>query len=131
MKKLHPAVWSIVIALLLIFTMVHAAEWVKLGGKLVRHSVDRDVILVGADEGTFTAIKMTVKRAGIHLLDMKVHFVNGDVFDVQVRKLIPRAGETRVIDLPGKNRRIEKVVFWYKTPKTKAMAAKIRLWARR
>lgn len=120
-----------VLILLLVITSLYGADWVKLGMRTAKHSVDRDVILVGEKEGTFTGIKLGVRRAGIHFLDLKVHFMNGDVKDVEIRKLIPAGGETRVIDLPGKNRKIKKVVFWYKTPKKKGKEARVRLWGRR
>lgn len=130
MKKIHQRKWALVVLVFMSFVLLYAANWEKLGMRTVKHSVDRDVILVGAKEGTFTALKFTVKKAGLHFLDMKVHFVNGDVKDVQIRKMIPRGGETRVIDLPGNKRQIEKVVFWYKTPKKNEKAARVRLWGR-
>jgi hypothetical protein len=123
--------WFFVIALILNVTNIHAATWKKLGTRTVKHSTDRDVIHVGAKKGTFTAIKLTVKKASVHFIDMKVYFENGDVKDVQIRKLIPRGGETRVIDLPGQNRKIKKVVFWYKTRLKNQKKAKVRLWGRR
>lgn len=131
MRNHYQIVWAVIIILLLSLTSVFAADWEKLGARKVKHGVDRDVILVGADEGTFTALKLKVRKAGIHLMDMKVHFMNGKVMDVKIRKLIPKGGETRVIDLPGKNRKIEKVVFWYKTLKKRDKAATVRLWGRR
>ena len=130
MRNLSQIAWAVIIILLLSLTSVFAADWEKLGARKVQHKADRDVILVGAKEGTFTAIKLVVRKAGIHLMDMKVHFVNGDVMDVKVRKLIPKNGETRVIDLPGKDRKIEKVVFWYETPKKRAKLGTVRLWGR-
>ena len=130
MRRHNLTAWLILITLFMFSSAVQAAKWEKLGARTVKHGVDRDVILVGAKEGTFTAIKLAVNRAGIHMLDMKVHFVNGDVMDVEIRKFIPKNGETRVIDLPGKNRRIEKVVFWYKTLAKRDKAATVRLWGR-
>lgn len=130
MRKQSQMVWFLVFALSLLFTVAQAGDWEKLGTRTVKHSVDRDVIPVGAKEGTFTAMKLVVQKAGIHFLDMKVYFVNGDVMDVEIRSFIPKGGETRVIDLPGESRRIEKVVFWYKTFKKNEKAARVRLWAR-
>ena len=122
------------ILLISVFVCVHmaqsAAKWERLGARTVKHSVDRDVILVGAKEGAFTAVKLTVKKAGLHFLDMKVHFVNRDVQDVEIRKFIANGGETRVIDLVDKDRRIEKVVFWYKTTNKNERDALVRLWGR-
>lgn len=130
MKKWCRIGWLVVITQLMLITAVQAQKWEKLGARTVKHSVDRDVIAVGAKEGTFTAIKLVVSKAGIHMLDMKVHFMNGDTLDVQIRSFIAKGGETRVIDLPGENRMIEKVVFWYKTLARNEKAAQVRLWGR-
>ncbi|MBN1780789.1 hypothetical protein JW948_06665 [bacterium] len=130
MRKRHIFTWFIVVTLVMMIAAVQAGNWEKLGARTVNYNVDRDVILVGEKEGTFTAIKLAVNKAGIHVLDMKVHFMNGDVMDVEIRSFIPKNGETRIIDLPGKNRMIEKVVFWYKTPAKKGKAARVRLWGR-
>ena len=131
MRYQHRMISGIILSLLLISVSSHARKWEKLGlVRTVNHKLDRDVILVGPGKGPFTALKLTVKDAGLHLLDMKVHFGNGDVQDVEIRKLIPRGGVTRVIDLQGKDRKIKKVIFWYKTPKRKNKQAKVRLWGR-
>ena len=130
MRKQNQIVWVIGISLLMLFNAVQAGNWERLGKRTVKHSVDMDVIPVGEKEGTFTAIKLTVKKAGIHFLDMKIHFLNGDVIDVEIRNFIANGGETRVIDLPGKDRKIEKVVFWYKTFPKKEKAAIVSLYGR-
>lgn len=130
MKRLNRMALLLVIGILICITAAQAGDWKKLGARNVKHRTEKDVILVGAKEGTFKAIKLTVKKSGIHMLDMKVHFVNGDVFDVEIRNFIPAGGETRVIDLPGVNRRIEKVTFWYKSLKKNDKEARIRLWGK-
>ena len=36
----------------------------------------------------------------MHILDMDVHFDNGDKFDVAIKQKFANGGESRVIDLP-------------------------------
>jgi hypothetical protein len=106
-------------------------KWKLLGSREVTFKTERDVIPVGADEGVYKKVKLTVKKSGIHFKDMKVHFANGDIFDVKIRRVIPKGGETRVIDLPGNNRIIKKVVFWYESTKNRKKRAIVRLWGLR
>jgi hypothetical protein len=106
-------------------------KWRLLGVKKVAFVTEKDVILVGAQKGIFKKIKLTVRKSGVHFRDLKVHFVNGSVMDVQIRKIIPAGGETRVIDLPGHNRYIKKVVFWYKSTKRNIKRATVRLFGRK
>jgi hypothetical protein len=103
-------------------------DWKLLGTRTVKLSADRDVIVVGPKEGLFKAIKLTVRKTAVQFMDMKVHFRNGDVIDVQVRTLIPAGGETRVIDLPGANRYIDKVVFWYQSLERNPKKAVVKMW---
>lgn len=110
---------AVVLAALLLPAAVEAAElrnWEKLGEKTVERRAEKDEIVVTAREGRFTAIKLKVRVNGVNFKDLKVHFGDGDVQDVQVRKLIPAGGETREIDLDGNRPRvIRKVSFVYKS----------------
>lgn len=130
MKTNRPLILALV--LMIGFSVLYAQtpEWKLLGTKKVKFKTERDVILVGADEGVFTKIKLTVKKSGIRFKDMKVHFSNGDIVDVKIRRVIPAGGETRVIDLPGKKRSIKKVVFWYTSTKKNSKRATVRLFGR-
>ncbi len=105
-----------------------AADWELLGTRTVERRTDRDEIKVKAKEGTFRAIKLRVRRRGIELKDLKVHFGNGEVHDVLVRRFIPAGGQTRDIDLPGGARAIEKVVFYYQTRGRGRQRAVVELW---
>lgn len=44
---------------------------------------------------------------------MVVHFDNGADTEVEIRDRIRAGGQTRAIDLPGNNRRIDSVEVWY------------------
>lgn len=106
-------------------------KWRLLGVKKVAFLTEKDVIPVGAKKGIFKKIKLTVRKSGVHFRDLKIHFVNGNVVDVKIRKIIPAGGETRVIDLPGNNRYIKKVVFWYKSTKKNIKRATVKLFGRK
>jgi len=128
MKSYRYAVSAFVAMICLTALFARAPEWHLLGTKKVTFKTDRDVIHVGADEGVFKRVKLLVKKSGIHIMDMKIHFLNGDVMDVQVRQIIPAGGETRAIDLPGNNRIIQKVVFWYESTKSGKKRATVFLY---
>ena len=93
--------------------LAHADQWEVLGTRTVSFGADRDTIPVGLT-GTYKKIKLKVTGNAIDMLDLKVHFANGSVQDVAVRKVIPKGGETRVIDLQGANRVIKKITMVYK-----------------
>lgn len=91
--------------------------WELLGRREVDFKVDRDVIPVTVAEGRFKRIRLQVEGNAIDVLDLEVHFGNGEKHDVQVRATIEQGGSTRVIDLPGEARVIKKVVMTYKVAK--------------
>ena len=111
----------------LAFTPTHQ-KWVKLGERTVNHAIDRDEIVVTAREGTFRKIKLKVKHRQVTFRDVKIHYANGDVQDVALRQTIPAGGQTRDIDLEGKNRVITKAVFWYNTTRIRGKRAEVVLW---
>ena len=109
---------------------VYGGDWTVLGSRTVKFSADRDVIPVTGSQGTFKRLKLRVKKSGIRVMDMKVHFGDGSVHDVSIRKFIKAGGETRVIDLPGSARVIRKVVLTYKTKNKRKGGAVVTLWGK-
>lgn len=92
-----------------------AAKWEQLGCKSVGFGIDRDVIKVGRNDGTFSAIKLRVRSAPIEIFDLHVVFANGKRQDIRVRSVIKPGGETRAIDLAGKNRGLDRVELLYRS----------------
>ena len=117
--------------MLLIACASTAADWVFLGERTAAKGGDRDEIRVGAREGAFSKIQLRVRGSALTVQDVKVHYANGDVEDVSIRAHIPAGGESRVIDLTGTDRVIEKVVFWYRTPARARGRATVRLFGSR
>ncbi len=111
---------------------VRADRWVALGERTVNDRVDHDSIAVSGARGDFEAIKLTVRGNPVHILDVKVHYANGRVQDVSIRSVIPAGGESRVIDLTGGDRVIQRVEFWYEAnSRGRGRRAKVHLFGRR
>lgn len=103
--------------------------WRMIGEKQARRSVDRDEMRVRADRA-YSAIRLRVFRAPVEFFRVQIHFRNGGSREIEVRQIIEKGGATRIIDLPGERRFIEKVVFWYKTPALARERATVQVWAR-
>jgi hypothetical protein len=86
--------------------------WELLGTRTVTDKADHDSIAAGG-QGTFRSIKITVQGRAVQFRDVKIHFANGDVQDVALRSVIPAGGESRVIDIDGRDRVLRSVEFWY------------------
>jgi hypothetical protein len=69
--------------------------------------------VVGKKEGVFNAIKIDVGRRGVNFERVVIHFANGGDQEVALRASIPARGESRVIDIDGRNRVIRSIDFWY------------------
>ncbi len=115
--------WLFVISLLILLSgltlMVNAQRggygrerWEYLGQSNVDGARDRDNIRVTA-RGAFQAIQLRVQGGDIEFQRVVVHFENGADSEVDIRDRIRSGGQTRAIDLPGDNRRIDSVEVWY------------------
>lgn len=107
------------------------AKWRFIGDKIVAYGADHDVLHVNNINDHFRQIKFRVTDAPLNIVDVKVYFENGEIFDVSVRSEIRKGGETRVIDLPGGSRRLKKFEFWYSTIGTSKGKARIAVWGKR
>jgi hypothetical protein len=88
--------------------------WVKLGERKVNGRADRDSIAVGRRDGKFSKLTIAVEDDDLELLGMKVHFANGQDFDPQVKHYFRENDKTRVIDLPGDARVIQRIDLTYR-----------------
>lgn len=95
--------------------MPPVSEWEKLGSAKVDFKKDRDEVHVRNDK-YFSAIKFRVTEASINLTSMEVYYENGiSKQTIPVNEVIRSSGESKVIDLKGSSRDIDKIVFVYKT----------------
>ncbi len=106
------------------------ARWDSLGQSFVDGNRDHDNIRVNS-RNTFRAIQLRVQGGDIEFQRVVVHFENGADTEVEIRDRIRAGGQTRAIDLPGDNRRIESVEVWYGKGDWGRRKPNLRLYGRR
>ena len=90
-----------------------SGRWELLGSRTVTDRADHDTLKVGADKGNFTAVKFEVQRRAVAFRRVVIRFRNGDDQKVELRDTIGANGESRVIDIDGRDRVIRSIEFWY------------------
>jgi hypothetical protein len=107
-----------------------ADRWEKLGRRTVNDRLDRDEIVVGADEGRFEAIAFKAEGSAVRFHKVVVHFENGETQAFNRNHVVPRGRRSRALDLDGGKRLIEKVVFYYDEATKRRRRAAVELWGR-
>ena len=137
MKKLIAGISSAVILSLLIIPLISftvsndlSQNWEKLGQRKVNFKVDRDEIS-GRWDGVFRKLQVKVRGGSVNMKKMVVHFHNGQTQEIELKNNFTDGSESRVVDLPGNRRIIDKVVFWYEaTSSTEGNKPTVELWGR-
>jgi len=106
---------ALAVGLLLPASARPAPEWELLGSRRVSFAVDRDVIDVGAREGTFDAVRIEVDGGSLEMYNIRITFGNGDTWSPNTRVLFRQGSWSRLIDLPGPARVIRRIEFWYRS----------------
>lgn len=95
------------------------ADWVLLGEKTVGFRIDRDVIRIGHNEDwyrerAFRRIHLVAERNDIHLMSVRLVYMNGFGEDFPVDQLL-RDGQDQVIDLRGDRRYLQQIELVYRS----------------
>lgn len=129
---LFSAVAATVITLSTAFTSTknNDGDWFFLGDKNVGFGVDNDVIHFGNWKDDVRQIKLKVTDGPLKMYSMKIHFDNGSVQDVELRNRFAQGSESRVIDMDGGLRHLEKIVFRYETKGFARGKSRVAVWGR-
>ncbi|HRH99551.1 MAG TPA: DUF2541 family protein [Saprospiraceae bacterium] len=106
-------------------------QWKILGKRTVKFSLDHDEIPVTVAEGTFTKIQFRVKRAGINMHRCVVHFADGSSQEIEMKENFSAGSSSRVVDLEGNKRIINRISFWYDTKNKRAKTAIVEVWGKK
>jgi hypothetical protein len=90
-----------------------AAGWKLLGKRTAQGQADVDEIPVTYRDGTFTKVKLEVTGSRLEMSNVVIFFANGETFSPDTRLVFGKGTQSRVIDLPGASRVIQKVRFRY------------------
>lgn len=74
---------------------------------------NESISVLGADE--FTALKIKVSEAPVHLQRLQVFYESGDMEEIDVREHFANGSESTVIKLKHPDKDIQKVAFTYNT----------------
>ncbi len=104
--------------------------WRKLGARTVDAGVDHDSINL-SQKDAFTALQVRANNAPIDLYELTVTFQDGTTYAPKVQQNLPPGSSSRSIDLPGRQRAIQKVEFRYRNVNGSAgRRAELELWGR-
>ena len=87
-------------------------DWVRLGSKHIDGRHDRDEIHLD-ERGRFRAIAFRVSDGNAVIRNIVVKFENGERYRVNMRELVLNGERSPAIDLPGRDRKIDRVSFNY------------------
>jgi hypothetical protein len=90
-----------------------ASTWVYLGRRKVHGLMDRNRVLVSADAGNFSALRLHTTGNDLALNDVSVRYGNGDNEDLPLRLLADEGSCSHVVDLGLGDRRVRRVAFTY------------------
>jgi hypothetical protein len=90
-----------------------ATGWTLLGSQGVDGRRDKDVIRVGNYKGAFDQLTLVVVDSDIELKDFTVVFNNNTKWSPRLQHTFKEGARSRVIDLPGKDRRIARIELAY------------------
>jgi hypothetical protein len=101
--------------------------WQKIGETVASFkSQDESIVVIGADE--FSAIKLKVEDAPLHIERLQVFYESGEMEEIDVKKEIQPGEESDVFQLENPKRDIQKVAFTYNTvPNSEGEKADVQL----
>ncbi len=88
-------------------------RWERLGSKKVNFRLERDVLRVGMQDGSFSKLKLHVTGGSLKIHKMIVEYGNGQKAAIEVRHIFKQGSGSRIIDLNGNRRVIKDITFFY------------------
>jgi len=88
---------------------------VLLGSRFVDFKVDHDEIVVGKYMGAFRQLRFHVLKNDVEIFDLILVYANGERDKVPVKLVFNEQERSRTIDLEGRRRRLQRIVFNYRS----------------
>lgn len=114
---------------LLITPGATADDWVMIGKRKVSDQVETDTIHLNGTR-KFKKVKLCVYNNPVRFKDVDIYFANGGHQDVSLKSRINPHDCTRVIDLKGGDRDLDRIVMRYEETSRKHAKASVRVFAK-
>ncbi len=107
---------------------VKALQWVPLGSRIVSFAAERDAIELSVKDGRFRAIQLLARDNDIYMFEVRVIYGNGQAETIPVRDEIQAGRRSKVLDLAGRARVIDRVELIYRSDRSGRRRAKVELF---
>ena len=104
-------------------------DWALLGTRKVSLAKETDVIDITGRDGRFTALRIDVEDGPLEMFNIRIVFSNGESFSPTARINSRGDEQSRIINLPGQVRTIERIIFRYQGPQ-RLGAATVKVYGR-
>jgi hypothetical protein len=91
-----------------------AGDWQRLGQAYVDLRSNPVVVRVSSDAGALAKLRVQVKENALEIVNVKVFLAGGESFDDALKAYLGPGDQSRVIDIPGGPKVIEKVELTYR-----------------
>lgn len=104
--------------------------WRFIGDKWAAFGPDRDILRVTGNDA-YSQLKIRVTDGPLRIDDMDIYFESGEKMNVPLKSTFKAGQESRVIDLPGAVRKLDRIEFLYSTIGKAKGKARVAVWGKR
>ena len=102
-------------------------KWDVIGRKTVDFRADRDVFNLGVRAPKYAKLQFKVTGGSLNMHKCVVHYMNGTKQEIKLKGNFKPGDLSRVIDLNGDKRKVDKIVFLYDTKNRSKRKANVTL----
>lgn len=101
-----------------------------LASRTVDFGRDTDVMVIGDSHGAFKSLTIEVEDGELEMHDITITFGNGKQHSPEVKHEFKEGSRSRVIDLPGEARIVERITFKYRSSKLREGKAVVNVYGK-
>jgi len=132
MKPVYKLILGLIIICITSMTVIsqNYTRWAIVGQKQIDFQKDKDIIPIKAKGEKFVAVRLGIQGSTVEMHHLSITFDDGDVQTVPLRKKFKPGSMSKIIDLRGGLRVIEKFEIHYIPDQHAKGKQVVELWAR-
>ena len=104
------------------------AQWKELVSKSVNFKQNKDVLHLGADEGTFSKLKLVASGDDLNLYKMRIEYIDGLVKNMTLAHHFTEKSSSKIVEIANHKKAIKTIVLWYDNKERSKKKAKLTLF---